>query len=116
MLITGRDPGRGLEALERLRRAAGHPDLVFLDADHETVGGNQRLARRVRDRVHRLDVLVNNVGGLPATRQETADGYEATLAANAVGTFALTQALLPLLQAAGKYLDTQHVFLTWLQP
>jgi NAD(P)-dependent dehydrogenase (short-subunit alcohol dehydrogenase family) len=64
--------------------------------------GNQELARRARHLVHRLDVLVNNVGGPLATRRETADGYGGTLALNAVGPFALTQALLPLLQAAGK--------------
>jgi NAD(P)-dependent dehydrogenase (short-subunit alcohol dehydrogenase family) len=47
-----------------------------------------------------LDVLVNNVGGLYPTRWETADSYEATLAMNFVGPFALTGELLPLLQAS----------------
>jgi NAD(P)-dependent dehydrogenase (short-subunit alcohol dehydrogenase family) len=102
VLVTGQDTDRGQQALYQLRRAAGHCDLVFLATDHTTVGGNQRLARRVQEFVHRLDVLVNNVGGLLATRQETADGYESTLALNAVGPLALTQALLPLLHAAGK--------------
>jgi NAD(P)-dependent dehydrogenase (short-subunit alcohol dehydrogenase family) len=102
VLVTGRDPGRGLRVIEDLRRVAGHSEVEFLDADHATVGGNQRLARRVSERIHRLDVLVNNVGGLFVERRLTADGYEETLAANAVGPFALTQALLPLLQAAGR--------------
>src|SRR5262245_44476203 len=101
VLVTGRDPGRGLRALEELRRIAGHRDVEFLDVDHSTVRGNQRLARRVVDRAHRLDVLVNNVGGLFANRRLTADGYEETLAVNAVGPVALTLGLLPLLQATG---------------
>jgi NAD(P)-dependent dehydrogenase (short-subunit alcohol dehydrogenase family) len=101
VIVTGRDAGRGLEALDRLRRAVPGADVAFLDADHETVGGNQRLARRVRERVHRLDVLVNNVGGI-SDRRLTEDGYDATLALNAVGPFALTEALLPLLRAAGR--------------
>src|SRR5262245_53252209 len=88
VLLTGRDPGRGLLAREAIRRAAAHDGVEFLEADHATVAGNQRLARRVRDRVHRLDVLVNNVGGLFASRRETADGCEETLAVNAVGPFA----------------------------
>jgi NAD(P)-dependent dehydrogenase (short-subunit alcohol dehydrogenase family) len=65
------------------------------------VGGNQQLADQVRAAVSGLDVLVNNVGGLYQTRWETADGYEATLAMNFVGPFALTGELLPLLQASG---------------
>jgi NAD(P)-dependent dehydrogenase (short-subunit alcohol dehydrogenase family) len=101
VLVTGRDPDRGRKALQELRRAGGHGDVVFLEADHATVGGNQRLARRVRDYAHRLDVLVNNVGGFHAGRRETPDAYEETLAVNAVGPFTLTQALLPLLHAAG---------------
>jgi NAD(P)-dependent dehydrogenase (short-subunit alcohol dehydrogenase family) len=101
VIVTGRDAGHGLAALEKLRRADGRSEVVFLDADHETVGGNQRLARRVRERFHRLDVLVNNVGGSVGPRT-TADGYDATLSLNAVGPFALTQALMPLLHAAGR--------------
>jgi NAD(P)-dependent dehydrogenase (short-subunit alcohol dehydrogenase family) len=101
VIVTGRDAGHGLRALDALRRIAGRSEVLFLDADHETVGGNQRLARRVRERFHRLDVLVNNVGGNPNPRP-TADGYDRALALNAVGPFALTSALLPLLHAAGR--------------
>ena len=63
------------------------------------MGGNQELANRVRAAFSNLDVLVNNVGGAYATRWETADGYEATLAMNVVGPFALTAELIPVLQA-----------------
>lgn len=47
----------------------------------------------------RLDVLVNKVGSLYADRWAAPDGYEATLAMNVVGPFALTLALLPMLRA-----------------
>ena len=44
-------------------------------------------------------MLVNNVGGAaPATRTETSEGHELTLALNFLGPFALTQALRPLLR------------------
>jgi NAD(P)-dependent dehydrogenase (short-subunit alcohol dehydrogenase family) len=73
--------------------------VEFIQADHSTVGGNELLAEQLREAVTALDVLVNNVGGLYATRWETADGYEATLAMDVVGPFALTRALLPLVEA-----------------
>jgi retinol dehydrogenase 14 len=101
VLITGRDAEAGEQAAAAIRRQSGHDQVRFLQADHATVGGNQQLADQVRAAVSGLDVLVNNVGGLYQTRWETADGYEATLAMNFVGPFALTGELLPLLQASG---------------
>jgi retinol dehydrogenase 14 len=101
VLITGRDAEAGEQAAAAIRRQSGHDQVRFLQADHATVGGNQQLADQVRAEVSGLDVLVNNVGGLYQSRWETADGYEATLAMNFVGPFALTGELLPLLQASG---------------
>jgi NAD(P)-dependent dehydrogenase (short-subunit alcohol dehydrogenase family) len=100
VLITGRGTEAGEQAAAAIRRQSGHEQVRFLPADHATVGGNQQLADQLREEVSRLDVLVNNVGGLYQTRWETADGYEATLAMNFVGPFALTGELLPLLQAS----------------
>jgi NAD(P)-dependent dehydrogenase (short-subunit alcohol dehydrogenase family) len=99
VLITGRDADRGERAAAAIRRHSGNEHVTFLQADHSTVGGNEELATRVSEALPGLDVLVNNVGGSYATRWETADGYEATLAMNLVGPFALTRELLPLLRA-----------------
>ena len=97
VIITGRDAQRGREAVRSLRQQVGEGRVEFLSADHSTVGGNRELAERVRGREDRLDGLVNNVGGFYNDRVETEDGYEATLAMNLVGPFALTEALLPIL-------------------
>lgn len=101
VLVTGRNRQRGDAAVVALRRQAGHGRVHFLAADHATVGGNHTLARQVLAGFGRLDVLVNNVGGLPhAQRQQTADGYEAGLAVNFIGPAAVTAVLLPLLRAS----------------
>lgn len=99
VIITGRDPDTGEQAAAAIRRESEPDSVIFLRADHSTVGGNQDLADRVRAAVPRLNLLINNVGGLYPTRWETPDGYEATLAMNFVGPFALTAELLPLLRA-----------------
>jgi len=96
--VTGRNISRGLESQRQLRAAAGHPNIHFVRADESTVGGNQELAHRIFNETHQLHILVNNVGAMYNDRWETEDGYEATLAMNFVGPFALTEALLPLLQ------------------
>jgi NAD(P)-dependent dehydrogenase (short-subunit alcohol dehydrogenase family) len=96
--ITGRNTIRGEEVKRQMRVAAGHQNVHFIQADASTVGGNQELARRICGETDQLHILVNNVGGLYNDRWVTGDVYEATLAMNFVGPFALTEALLPLLR------------------
>jgi NAD(P)-dependent dehydrogenase (short-subunit alcohol dehydrogenase family) len=107
VLITGRDRARGEDAVRAIVSAAGHARVEFIQADHSTVGVNGRLGETVAGRLAklglpaRLDVLVNNVGGIFATRTVTADGYEATLAVNFLAPVVLTHSVLPLLRASG---------------
>lgn len=96
--VTGRDGKRGQDAERQMRMAAGHEHVYFLEADASTVRGNQDLVSCISAETDQLHILVNNVGGLYNDRWETGDGYEATLAMNFVGPFALTETLLPLLR------------------
>jgi NAD(P)-dependent dehydrogenase (short-subunit alcohol dehydrogenase family) len=99
VLITGRDQPRGAAA-------AADFGATFLLAEHATIGGNLDLARRLRERTPRLDVLVNNVGGTAfAQRTLTGEGHEATLALNYLGPVALTYALLPMLTAHARVIQ-----------
>lgn len=99
LLVTGRDPEHGAAAVHHMRQSAGHDRVDFLRVDHSTIAGNEELATAVSRRVDRLDILVNNVGGIYPTRTLTADGIEMTLAINFLAPFVLTQDLLPLLSA-----------------
>jgi hypothetical protein len=97
VMLSGRDPRRGADAVAAIVAAVGHSRVHFLPADHATVGANQQLARAVPGQLEqhglpqRLDVLVNNVGGIFAARTLTADGYEASLAVNFLGPYVLTR-------------------------
>jgi NAD(P)-dependent dehydrogenase (short-subunit alcohol dehydrogenase family) len=107
VLITGRDRGRGADAVRAISLAAGHVRVDFIQVDHSTVGANSRLGTTVTERLGRLglapqlNVLVNNVGGIFPARTVTADGYEATLAVNFLAPFVLAHSVLPLLRASG---------------
>ena len=61
------------EQVAQPRRSAesGQELVRFLEADHATVGGNQKLADQVRATFPCLNILVNNVGGLYQRRWET---------------------------------------------
>ena len=97
-VIVGRNKERGRQAVAEIQRAAGHERVAFLAADLSSQTEIRRLARQFKVDYDRLDVLINNVGGLYGERWETADGIEATLAMNHLNPFLVTQLLLPLLK------------------
>ncbi len=96
LAITGRDPGRTDAAAHEIRTAGGQVD-VFV-ADLSAQAEVRRLADEVLQRLPRLDVLVNNVGGYWNTRHVTADGLERTFALNHLASFLLTNLLLDRLK------------------
>lgn len=95
---VGRDAGRCAAAEAELRATGGEAEM--LRGDLSLLGDAQRLAREIAGKVERLDVLVNNAGGMAREKVMTAEGYEANFAANFVGPFVLTAELLPLMRKA----------------
>ena len=93
LAIAGRDRGRVEDAAREIR-AAGAAQVDVFVADLSSVSEVRRLAGEVLQRLSRLDVLVNNVGGYWNTRHVTADGLERTFAVNHLAPFLLTSLLL----------------------
>lgn len=98
--IVGRDGARGAAAAAAIGAAAGGAPVDFIAADLGEQEQVRSFASRFGERHDRLDVLVNNAGGLFGRRQTTGDGIERTFALNHLGYFLTTMRLLPLLQAA----------------
>ena len=92
--IVGRDSTRLATAADDLRRDAANDDIDVFEADLSAQAEVRRLAADVLERYPRLDVLVNNVGGLWAHRHVTADGLELTFALNHLAPFLLTSLLV----------------------
>ncbi|HEX2468319.1 MAG TPA: SDR family NAD(P)-dependent oxidoreductase [Solirubrobacterales bacterium] len=101
LVVHGRDPQRLERALTAIGGAAHRDRLHGALADFSSLEHVRRLARDVDREFERLDVLVNNAGiAGPAERQESADGFELTLAVNYLSHFLLTLELLPRLRAS----------------
>jgi len=98
VVLVGRDPDRAGAAVRDL--ASGGARVSAVVADITRLTGLRELADRVAERFDRLDVLVNNLGGMVDRRRLTADGVEATFAANVLAPYALTCLLLRRLRAA----------------
>ena len=96
LAIIGRDAERTEAAARDIRSIGGHVD-VFV-ADLSSQAEVRRTAEDVLERLLRIDVLVNNVGGYWDTRKVTADGLEHTFAVNHLAPFLLTNLLLERLE------------------
>jgi retinol dehydrogenase-12 len=99
VIIVGRSPARCAATLARIRTDTGATAVDSLVGDLSSQADVRRLAGEIRDRCPRLDVLVNNAGGMYMTRRESVDGIEMTLALNHLSYFLLTNLLLPTVTA-----------------
>jgi retinol dehydrogenase 14 len=97
LAVCGRDRRRAEGAAGEIRAAGGGQVEVFV-ADLSCQSEVRRLADEVLQRLSRIDVLVNNVGGYWNTRHVTADELERTFALNHLAPFLLTNLLLDRLQ------------------
>jgi NAD(P)-dependent dehydrogenase (short-subunit alcohol dehydrogenase family) len=98
VVITGRDEARTRAAAESIQKASGGALVDYLLADLSSLAEVRRLAAEVRRLYPKLDVLVNNAGGIFMTREVTKDGFEHTWALNHLAYVLLTQELLGTLK------------------
>jgi len=96
VVITARSELRGGKALAEVRRRSRRPDdqVQLLPLDLSKFSSIRACADRVLDRYDRLDVLVNNAGGIISDRRVTDEGFEMMFGVNHLGHFLLTQLLL----------------------
>ncbi|MCC6895374.1 MAG: SDR family oxidoreductase [Anaerolineae bacterium] len=99
VVIIGRNATKTAETVREIQAASGNPDVHALVADLSSMAEVRRVAGEFKQKFPRLDVLLNNAGGVFSTRQETVDGYEMTFALNHLSYFLLTNLLLDRLKA-----------------
>lgn len=100
VVIVGRDAERGASAAAMIRQSTGNDAIEYISADLSEQSGVRIVASILKRRRDRLDVLINNAGGLFGRRRVSPDGVEMTFALNHLNYFLLTHLLLPMLQAA----------------
>jgi len=100
VVITARDVEKGADALAEIHRRSGRTTAEVMALDLADFASIRAFASELLDRHDRLDVLVNNAGGILSHRTETAQGFETTFGVNHLGHFLLTQLLLDRLRAS----------------
>ncbi|MEQ9362825.1 MAG: SDR family oxidoreductase [Leptospirales bacterium] len=94
-----RNRERGTEARDAIVEATGNADVHFKLADLASQRQIRDFAAEFLKIEPRLNILVNNAGILPASRELTEDGIESTFAVNTLAYFLLTNLLAPALEA-----------------
>jgi NAD(P)-dependent dehydrogenase (short-subunit alcohol dehydrogenase family) len=107
IVLVARAPERARQTIADLDRVssdgAGHSYHV---ADLALVANTVRVADRVARAEPRIDVLVNNAGGLYFSRETTAEGLERTFALNHMSYFLMADGLLGSLAPGSRIVNT----------
>lgn len=103
VVLVGRDAAKAERARAAIELAVGPAARLYVKcADLSLIRNVRALAEDLQRELTQLDILVNNAGIMPGTFTLTEEGHELSWATNHLAPYALTNLLLPLLDAAGQ--------------
>ncbi|HEY5745476.1 MAG TPA: SDR family NAD(P)-dependent oxidoreductase [Chryseolinea sp.] len=99
VVIHGRNQQKAEQVCEEIKAATANDKIDVLVANLFSLKDVQNMASTFKQKYKRLDVLVNNAGGIMGKdRETTTDGVEKTIAINLLAPFLLTALLLDMLK------------------
>lgn len=100
VVMVCRNPEKGKATQQEIVQQSGNSKVDLLLADLSVQADIRQLAQKINDTYDRIDVLVNNAGGVFSSRTLTKDGLEYTFALNHLAYFLLTDLLLDKIKAS----------------
>jgi NAD(P)-dependent dehydrogenase (short-subunit alcohol dehydrogenase family) len=101
VVITARSEAKAQGALDAIRAAVPSADVDFVLLDLTNPTSIESAAVGIREKLPRLDALINNAGVMQPPLVRTDEGYELQMATNHLGHFRLNSKLLDHLEASG---------------
>jgi retinol dehydrogenase-14 len=99
-VLACRNEEKAEAAAADIRERTGNGDVAVVKLDLSDLASVADAANAILTRWDRLDVLVNNAGGIWTARHVTAQGFEQTFGVNHLGPFYLTGLLLDRLRSS----------------
>jgi NAD(P)-dependent dehydrogenase (short-subunit alcohol dehydrogenase family) len=99
-VLACRNQEKADAAVQEITRRTGNDDVQVVALDLADLASVGAAAAEILSRWDRLDVLINNAGGIWTERHETAQGFEQTFGVNHLGHFYLTELLLHRITAS----------------
>jgi retinol dehydrogenase-14 len=100
VIMVVRNQVAGEKARKEIIEETGNESIELMIADLFSINEIRELASDFKNTHSRLDVLINNAGGIFPKREVTVDGFERTFALNLLAPFLLTHELLDVLMAS----------------
>jgi NAD(P)-dependent dehydrogenase (short-subunit alcohol dehydrogenase family) len=101
VVMVSRDKKRGLDAAAYVKNNSGNNAVDLFLSDLSELKNVRKLAADIKKKYKKIDVLINNAGGVFGKRALTPDGFEWTFGVNHLAPFLLTNLLLPVLKKSG---------------
>lgn len=99
VVLAGRDQARLDEAVATICADTPAAEIETVICDLASIASVRECSAEVRERLQKIDLLINNAGVMACPFSHTADGFEAQFGTNHLGHFALTAGLFPLIEA-----------------
>ncbi|THG18250.1 hypothetical protein TEA_017194 [Camellia sinensis var. sinensis] len=95
-----RNKERGEAARSKIQSTTGNQNVYLEVCDLSSINDIKSFTSRFSSKAVPIHVLVNNAGLLEHNRITTSEGYELNFAVNVLGTYTMTESILPLLEKA----------------
>ena len=100
VVLACRNQEKAAAAAAEVKQRSGNDDVHIVKLDLANLASVRACTEEITESWPRLDVLINNAGGMWTQRSTTAQGFEQTLGVNHLGHFYLTTLLLDQLKAS----------------
>lgn len=97
LIVVGRSEEKGKLLLTELKEINSHIEVFYYTANFSSITDTKKAADSILQNHSKIDVLLNNAGGVFSEFKLTEDGFEQTIATNHLGYFTFTLKLLPIL-------------------
>lgn len=97
VILICRTPDKANKAVQSLKENTGNENIEFMQLDVSSPAAVKEFANNFLDSGRDLHALINNAGLLSNEKKFTKDNLELTFATNTLGTFLLTEYLMPVL-------------------
>ncbi|XP_022143619.1 dehydrogenase/reductase SDR family member 12 isoform X2 [Momordica charantia] len=95
-----RNKERGEAALSEIKSKTGNQNIHLEVCDLSSVSEIKSFASNLTSKDVPVHILINNAGLLEHNRIMTPEGFELNFAVNVLGTYAMTESMMPLLEKA----------------